>query len=151
MKSFILFAAAAAAALGADQNLGKPLTLGEPVALAALMANPGASVDKTVQVKGKVTEVCEMMGCWMNLTDDAGNLLRIKVEHGTLVFPKDSIGKMAIAEGKLEKEVMTRDQVVAAAKHEAEEQGRTFDESKIKGGKTVYRIAGSGAVILDNK
>ena len=35
-----------------------------------------AYVGKTVQVTGKVTEVCEMAGCWMNLTDDGGRLLR---------------------------------------------------------------------------
>jgi hypothetical protein len=44
---------------------------------------------------------------------------------------------------------MTRDQVVAAAKEEAEETGRKFEPSSIHSGKTVYQLAGPGAVILD--
>jgi hypothetical protein len=134
----------------ADQKLGAPLTATEPVTLSTLFAKPAPLVGKTIQVKGKVTEVCEAMGCWMNLTDDQGHLLRIKVEDGgDIVFPKDSIGKTAIAEGKLEKMDMTRDQVIAAAKEEAEETGRKFDPSSIHSGKTVYQLAGLGAVILD--
>ena len=45
-------------------------------------------------MKGKVTEVCQMMGCWMSLADVAsGKLIMIKVNDGDIVFPKDSIGK----------------------------------------------------------
>ena len=85
----------------------------------------------------------------MSLSDTEGHTLRIKVDDGVIVFPKDSVGKMAIAEGKLEKQEMTRDQAVAAAKEEAEETGRKFNPASIKSGKTVYELAGTGAVIFD--
>jgi co-chaperonin GroES (HSP10) len=85
----------------------------------------------------------------MNLTDNEGHLLRIQVNDGDIVFPKDAIGKSAIAEGKLEKNEMTRDQVIAAAKEEAAETGRKFNPSSIKSGKTVYQLAGTGALILE--
>ncbi len=137
------------AGFSADQKLGKPLAAASPISLAAVFANPDKFVNHTVQVEGKVTEVCQAMGCWMNLTDAGGHLLRIKVEDGDLVFPKDSVGKTAIAEGRLEKHELTREQTIAAAKHEAEDAGRSFDPSKIKEGKAEYQIAGSGAVILD--
>lgn len=133
----------------AEQKLGQPLTQKAPVTVAALLENPAPMVGKTVQVQGKVVEVCEAMGCWMNLTDDQGHLLRIGVEDGVIVFPTTAVGKQAIAEGKLEKQVLTKEQVIAAAKHEAEDAGRKFDAAKVKGSKTVYSIAGSGAVILD--
>lgn len=148
MKTFLTAALCVFTAF-AEQKLGKPLNNSEALSLASLMASPDQYVSKTVQVKGKVTEVCQAMGCWMNLTDDDGHLLRIKVEDGDLVFPKDSVGKMAIAEGKLEKQEMSRDEVIAQSKHEAEEAGRPFNAAKVKSGKTIYQIAGSGAVILD--
>lgn len=136
--------------LGADQKIGKPLTLPEPVPLTDIAANPARFVDKTVQVRGRVTEVCEMMGCWMNLVDPSGERsIRIKVNDGDLVFPKSSVGKIAIAEGKLSKLVLTREQALARAKHEAEEQGRKFDPASVKSGATIYQIQGSGAVIMD--
>ena len=136
--------------LSAETRLGKPFTLPQPVPVGELMANPAAHLDKTVQVSGKVTETCERMGCWMNLADPKSNRrVRIKVNDGELVFPKSAVGKMAVAEGKMVKLELTREQAVSAARHEAEEQGRKFDASSIKSGQTIYQIAGVGAVVLD--
>ena len=132
----------------AAQKLGKPLTLDKPMTVADVMANPSPLAGKTVQVKGKISEVCQMAGCWMSLVDGE-NVLRIRVNDGDIVFPKESVGKMAIAEGKLEKMQLSREQMIARAKHEAEEQGRKFDPKSVKGGKTIYQIQGVGAVLLD--
>jgi|HigsolmetaAR202D_1030399.scaffolds.fasta_scaffold20675_2 hypothetical protein len=133
----------------ADLPLGKPLALKSPMTVAKLMDRPDAFVGKTVQVKGRVTEVCQRMGCWMNLVDpDSEKAVRVKVVDGEIVFPKDSIGKMAIAEGKLSKLELTREQAAARAKHEAEEMGRSFDPSTVKKGITIYQIEGTGAILL---
>jgi 2-keto-4-pentenoate hydratase len=138
------------ALFAAEVKLGKPLELKEPVPISELTASPDAYLDKTVQVKGKVTEVCQMMGCWMALADPAtGKSIRIKVEDGEIVFPKDAPGKTAIAEGKLVKLSLTRDQAIAQARHEAEEQGRKFDPKSVKGPSVTYQIQGRGAVLMD--
>lgn len=130
--------------------MGQPLTLKQAVAVEQLLTNPEPYVGKTVQAKGKVTEVCQMMGCWMSLADqDSGRILRVKVNDGEIMFPKDSVGKMAITEGTLKKLVLSKEQVLAAARHEAEEQGRKFNPDSVKSGKTVYQIQGTGAVLLD--
>jgi hypothetical protein len=131
-------------------KLGKPLTAKDPMPLATLLAHPDDYVGKTVQVKGKIVEVCQMMGCWMDLTNDAGQKLRIKVEDGEIVFPKDSAGKVAVAEGKFTKSELTKEQAIASAKEEAEEKGKKFDPASVKGPVTVYQIQGSGALILGN-
>jgi hypothetical protein len=88
----------------------------DPVSIAALVSHSGEYVGKTVQVKGKITEVCQMMGCWMMLTNDDGQKVRIKVNDGDIVFPKDAAGKQAVAQ----------------AKGEAEESGRKFDSASVK-------------------
>jgi hypothetical protein len=44
---------------------------------------------------------------------------------------------------------MTKEQVIAARKHQAEESGKKFDSATVTSGETVYQIAGTGAVILD--
>src|SRR5438270_11063300 len=98
MRFFTAFALSAALLAATDLKLGKPLTLDQPIPLTTLLAKPADYLGKTVQVKGKVVEVCEMMGCWMNLANDDGQRIRIKVEDGDIVFPKDSPGKTAIAE-----------------------------------------------------
>lgn len=131
----------------AEVKLGKPLTLKEATAISSLASEPEKYVGKTVQAKGKVTEVCQMMGCWMNLTDEAGKLVRIKVEDGKIAFPKDSVGKTAIAEGKFVKLELTKDQAIAQGKHEAEENGKKFDPASVTGPVVSYQINGTGAVI----
>jgi hypothetical protein len=149
MKLVLGIALFASLTFAADRKLGQPLTAKESLTVAAVFAEPAPLIGKTVQVKGTVAEVCTMMGCWMNLADDQGHSLHIKVDEGVIVFPKDSVGKTAIAEGKLEKHDLTRDQVIAAAKEEAADTGRKFDPSTVKSGKTVYELAGLGAVILN--
>lgn len=133
---------------GTELKLGKPLSNGKPVPVATLLASPDTYVGKTVQVKGKITQVCQMMGCWMNI-DSGGKSIRIKVDDGQLEFPKDSAGRTAIAEGKLTKSELTREQAIAQAKHEADEMHRKFDAAKVKGPLTKFQIEGTGAVLLD--
>src|SRR4051794_12204353 len=120
-----------------ELKLGKPLTQKTPLTIAEVLDKPAGYVGKTIQVKGKITEVCQMMGCWMNLVDSDGRMIRIKVEHGQLEFPKDSAGKTAVAEGNLTRIELTREQAVEQARHEAEEMGRKFDPEKVKSGKTL--------------
>jgi len=131
----------------AELKLGKPLTVKDPVSIATLLSHPGDYAGKTVQVKGKITEVCQMMGCWMDLTNEDGQKVRIKVDDGDIVFPKDSAGKAAVAEGKFTRLELTREQAVAQAKEEAQEKGRKFDPASVKAGVTIYQIQGTGAVI----
>ena len=149
----LVLAAAASVAMWADESkqLGTPLTLDAPVTIQQALTDASSNVGKTVQVKGKVTEVCQMMGCWMALADpsDSSKTIRIQVKDGDIVFPKDSVGKIAIAEGVLTKHELTRAQTVAKAKHEAEEQGRKFNPDSIKQGVTYYEISGTGAVFTE--
>ena len=145
---FITLLMAAGIACAATQNLGKPLTLKKPMTIAKVMAKPDKFVGKTVQVKGKVTEVCQMMGCWMDVTD-GGISIHINADDGVIVFPKDSVGKQVVAEGKLIKVELTKDQAVAQAKHTAEEQGRKFDPASVKSSMTIYQLEGTGAQLLN--
>jgi NMD protein affecting ribosome stability and mRNA decay len=136
--------------LAAEVQLGQPFQPEKPLSVAQVNRDAAKLVGQTVQVRGRVTEVCQMMGCWMNLVDpNTGDTLRIKVNDGDIVFPKNAPGKQAIAEGTLKKLVLSKEQAAAMAKHEAEEQGRKFDPASVKSGKTVYQIQGTGAIVLD--
>jgi hypothetical protein len=136
--------------LAGEVKLGKPLTLKETTPIAKINANPEAFVGKTVQVKGKVADVCQMMGCWMNLVDaSGGEPVRIKVNDGEIVFPETSVGKTAVAEGKFVKISLTKEQAMAQAKHEAGESGRKLNPATVTSAKTIYQIEGTGAVIVE--
>jgi hypothetical protein len=150
MKLLLVALTAAGLVSAADLKLGKPLASQTPVPLATLLAHPADYAGKTVQVKGKIAAVCQEMGCWMDLVNDSGQKLRIKVDDGEIEFPKDSAGKTAIAEGKFTKVTLTREEAVEQAKESAHEGGRKFDPESVKTGTTFYQIAGTGAVILGN-
>ena len=102
MRMLLLTLLACPLVFAADTPLGQPLALKERVALERLMANPAAYAGKAVQVRGKITAVCEDMGCWMALTT-SDTTVRVKVNDGEIVFPKEAIGKLATAEGKFVK------------------------------------------------
>jgi hypothetical protein len=135
----------------AETKLGKPLALKQSLPVMEVFQYPEGYVGKTVQVKGRITEVCQQMGCWINLVDAVADnrVLRVKVKDGEIVFPKTAAGKSAIVEGKLVKLEMTKDQVIAQMQHEAEESGKKFDPKSVKAGKTIFQIEGTGAILLD--
>jgi hypothetical protein len=150
MKPLVFVLMAALCAGAAVQQLGKPFAVSHPLTVSEVLNKPEERLGKPIQVRGKVTEVCQMKGCWMALVDDTGKSLRVKVNDGVIVIPKESVGKMAVAEGELKKIQLTKDQAIARAKHEAEEQGRKFDASKITSGQTIYQIQGTG-ILIENQ
>jgi len=138
------------ALFAAEEKLGAPLTVKEQTPIATLMSKPVRYVGRVIQVKGKVSAVCEKAGCWMTLTDSgSGATVRIKVNDGEIVFPKDAAGKTAIAEGTFTEVRLTHEQAVAQARHEAEEKGRSFDPASVKGPVTYYQVKATGAIVLE--
>lgn len=139
----------AAAWAGEPTRLGRPLMLSTAQPVRDVLARPEPLLGKAIQVKGKVVEVCQMAGCWMALADlESGEkILRVKVNDGDIVFPKEAVGRVAIAEGMLNRLTLTKQQAIAAARHEAEEQGRKFNPASVKSGAVIYQLKGVGAVV----
>ena len=140
MRSIAIVLSLAAVALAGEVKLGKPLTLKKAMTVEKLLAKADRKAGKTVKVRGTIRAFCQGMGCWMELADRTdGKGIRIKVEDGVIVFPKDAAGKTATAEGALSK-------VVAEAKHQ-HAAGQHDKDCEQPG--AVYQIQGTGAVILE--
>ena len=81
------------------------------------------------QIKGKVVEVCQAMGCWAKLQREDGSTVMIKVKDHEFAMPKDIVGKVIIADGKAE----IKETSVGMLKHYAEDAGKSKEEiAKIK-------------------
>jgi len=151
--------AATPVSAGGTETYGNGVTLTEAVAIDTLIANADEYVGKKVRVDGVITGVCKKRGCWMQVTDpDSGNGVRIKVEDGVIVFPYESMGQKAAAEGVFEAIKLTPEQIkarqAAAHGHEADEDcdkslgdgsGAGCDAPVVD--EYVYMIQGTGAVI----
>ena len=139
-----------AVAVAAPVQVGAAVDVDTVTPIAAIVATPADFAGKVVRIEGEVRGVCTRMGCWMDLGDEAGNRVRIKVEDGVIVFPADSVGKPATAQGTVTVQEMTREQYVAWQQHLVEEGGEPFDEATVGPGPIeVVQIAGTGATIGD--
>jgi len=92
----------AAAAEGA-LRLGAPIEASaEKVALSEVAKSPTSYVGKTFATTGTVTAVCQHMGCWMEIKDDAGEA-HIKMAGHSFFVPKTASGRKARVLAKLVK------------------------------------------------
>ncbi len=129
---------------------GQGVTLEKATPVAELLTHPERYDGKTVRVDGVITGVCKKRGCWIQITDpDTGKGIRIKVEDGVIVFPLESMGHRAAAQGTFEIIHLTPEQRQAIARHRAEEhKGEEHAACQAEQvGETVYLIRGTGAVI----
>ncbi len=129
------------------QAYGESITLEERTPIADILSHPDDFAGRTVAVEGRVTEVCAMMGCWIEVQDEDSHRLRLKVEDGAIVFPQQAVGQRAVLEGKVEKLTYSREDYVTKARHEAEERGVPFDPDSVQPPYEEIRLWGSGALI----
>jgi len=94
-------AAATATATATAKHLGAPIDGSTPVvALAQVMKDPSSFKGKPFVTSGTVTAVCQSMGCWMEIKDDASEA-HIKMAGEKFFVPKTSAGKKARVQGVL--------------------------------------------------
>lgn len=135
-----------------DGNYGSEITLEEKTNISDILNSPEDYIDKTVLVEGEVLDVCQMMGCWMELQSDVeGGKIKIKVKDGDIIFPVEAKGKTALVEGTVYKIELTEEEAVEYYQHIAEEQDQEFDPSTVTGSMTIYQIRGLGAEIYDKE
>jgi len=83
-------------------HVGRAFTTAQRVTVADLLAQPDRFAGKVVSVAGNVSAMCKHKRAWFALVgDDSGNHVRIFTAPVFLV-PHGSIGKSAIAEGRVE-------------------------------------------------
>ncbi|MBV8756533.1 MAG: DUF4920 domain-containing protein [Deltaproteobacteria bacterium] len=93
--------AAPATATAGQQHLGAPIAADTPVvALADVVKDPAKFKGKPFVTTGTVTAVCQEMGCWMEIKDDAG-VAHVKMAGEKFYVPKTSAGHKARVSGTL--------------------------------------------------
>lgn len=134
---------------GGMEKYGEELTEGlEPTPISEILADPDAWAGKKVQIQGKISGVCAHQGCWIDISSPEDATLRVKVDDGVIVFPQESLGHEAVAEGEVEILDMERDKYEAWLQHVAEEEDREFDPNEVGDGPyRIVRLKGLGSEI----
>jgi len=86
-------------ALAEESFHGEKLQLESATPIAAILAHPQDYEGKLVQVRGKVTEVCQHMGCWLRVGDADGSLLLASSAEDKVTIPTDATGRGVVVEG----------------------------------------------------
>ena len=170
MFSFVLINSVVAAD---GKTYGKEITLTEVTKVSDLLSDTEKYLGKTVLVKGKIVDVCEKRGCWMEISSDKEfQTIMFKVKDGEMVFPMEAKGKIAIVEGVFEKLVIPSKEAAhvedsdGPAHKEGKEEGKKCTKAEqaenhkaggkcaktgkpcAKEAKTVFRLQGIGAKIM---
>jgi len=117
MKNAVFFCLtlllAATAVLAADVvKRGAPLSKdAKPTPMATVLAAPEKYQKDAVVVEGVIENVCQMKGCWMQLTPEAGKAgMRVTFKDYGFFVPTDSKGMKARAEGVVEVKTLSKEQ-----------------------------------------
>jgi hypothetical protein len=85
--------AAPASASKGTLAIGEPIT--QPVVpLAEIAKDPSRFASRVVATTGKVTAVCQEMGCWMELRDESGQA-HVRMHGHAFFVPKTASGHVA--------------------------------------------------------
>ncbi len=128
----------------AARTFGKAILLKKSVSLGEALKNPEKHKTQRVLLEGRISDVCQMKGCWLMLSE-GDQAIRIKFEGYSFFVPKDSRGKKARVEGRLIQQTISEEM----ARHYAEEQSAKANLSTIQGPQRVVTLEATGVEISD--
>lgn len=89
---------AARRTFGTAPDESRPLTQ-----LSAILAEPERFRDQVVRTEGQIAQVCQRMGCWMELREGpTGPAVRVPMAGHGFFLPRDAAGRRAMMEGRVE-------------------------------------------------
>lgn len=128
----------------AGDDFGAGLTLHDTTPLSEVVAYPERFEGKPVLVRGRITDVCQMKGCWTVITDDTVSV-RVRFHDYGFFLPKSATRRDAIVEGLVKAEMISE----KTARHYASESSSKDDDpSQIHGAQRVVGFTATGVRLL---
>ncbi len=131
-------------------KFGESITPKGALAYADLQREMAGKDSLWVKVSGTVAEVCQVKGCWMNLTAGSEESAPLFVQFKDYGFfmPKDIAGREVIMEGYAYRDVTS----VEDQRHFAEDAGKTAEEIEaITEPKEELKFLASGVLLLEEE
>lgn len=137
----------------AQNTFGEKITTKKAISYEKLLAKLDKMDAKSkpieVKVKGDVSAVCQVKGCWMKVVskeDATKPVLFVKFKDYAYFMPKDLPGGKVVMKGK----AYIEETSVEELKHYAEDDGQSAAEiAKITEPKRELKFMADGVVILD--
>lgn len=104
---------------------GNAMSESDVTPLATILATPADYAGQVVKTEGEITQVCQRMGCWMEIRAEEGSPgIRVPMAGHSFVLPRDLSGSRATVEGTVIVEELDED----TRAHLAEEGGQALDQ-----------------------
>jgi hypothetical protein len=124
--------------------LGDKITEEGAISITDLKNQMGDKKEMNVKLTGSIEAVCQKKGCWMELTNEGAEPLRVTFKDYAFFMPKDASGKTAIIEGIAKIEETS----VADLQEYAKDAGKTKEEiAAIKEPKKELAFEASGVIL----
>ncbi|MCY7423192.1 MAG: DUF4920 domain-containing protein [Chitinophagaceae bacterium] len=125
-------------------TFGESTTADGAISVSDLTTTVTSEKETPVKVKGKVTDVCTMEGCWIKVQTSDGKMM-VKMKDHAFVVPLDLNGKEVIVNGTAAMKVTS----VKELQHYAEDAGKTKEEiAKITEPKKEIILNAKGILVL---
>ena len=111
-------------AAGAVYGARLPAPMPDAIPIDAAAANLAEHAGKVSAFSGRITEVCQKMGCWVVLTGENGRFARVSMRDHAFGVPRDSIGP-AIVYGTLSVKMLGDEEIEHLKKDGAAAAGST--------------------------
>ena len=136
-------AAPAASAEAAWTHYGAPFSATTKVSAADLLANPAQFEGQTLQITGRVADVCSKAGCWMVISE-GDKSIRVLMKDHSFAVDKQGAGSDCTVEGTIEAKAVDP----ATVQHFAEESRKpeVMPENGVKDGK-IYQVQATGVAM----
>lgn len=129
------------------QTFGEGFTPADVLAYSDLDAKVSATDSTNVTVRGTVSEVCQMKGCWMTMVQaDGSEGMMVRFKDYGFFMPKDISGREVVMHGK----AFYRTTSVDELRHYAEDAGKSAEEiAAITAPKNELAFLADGVILLD--
>lgn len=131
----------------ATNHFGEKISADGALAFDELVSKMEGSDSMLVKVRGKVEDVCQAKGCWMNIvSDNTDAKMFVKFKDYGFFMPKDIAGEEVIMEGYAYREITSVDEL----RHYAEDKGKSAEEiAAITEPKEEFKFMASGVILLE--
>jgi len=130
------------------QKFGEEVKPVEVKPVSKIEATMGENKTASMQIEGKVIDVCKKKGCWMTLETPNGKGMRVTFKDYAFFMPMDIVGKNVVLDGVAKKQVIS----VETLRHYAEDAHKSADEiAKITEPKKELAFEAKGVIILDKE
>lgn len=82
-------------------QFGDELSDRETTTLASITDDPQQFAGQVVKTEGEITQVCQRMGCWMEMRAEGAPAVRVPMAGHSFFLPRDASGRHATIEGEV--------------------------------------------------